>query len=73
MILELGAEVIDGNGKVLGTVDHLARNLSTGEVKKFVVRREWPEKDLFISPDDVLESTENAVKLKLSFEELSQT
>ena len=72
MILEFGAEVIDSKGEVLGTIDHLARNLSTGEIRKFVVRREGPEKDLFLSPDDVLEATKNTVKLKLSFDELIQ-
>jgi len=72
MILEYGAEVMGRNGKVLGTVDHLAHNYSTGEITKFVVRREWPEQDLFLSPDDVLEATENRLRLKLSFEELSQ-
>ena len=72
MMLEFGAEVIDSKGEVLGTIDHLARNLSTGEIRKFVVRRKGDEKDLFLTPDDVLEATEYRVKLKLSFEELSQ-
>ena len=72
MIVEYGAKVMERNGKVLGTVDHLAHNLSTGEISKFLVRREWPEKNLFLSPDDVLEATENEMRLKLSFEELSQ-
>ena len=31
---EYGAEVIDHNGQILGTVDHLIRNLNTGEIRK---------------------------------------
>lgn len=71
MILQFGAEVIDKDNMVLGTVDHLARNLSTGEVKKFIVRREGQEMDLFLSTDDVQEATENRIKLKFSHDELS--
>jgi len=72
MIPEYGTEVMGKNGKVLGTVVNLAQNLITGEISRFVVRREWPEQDLFLSLDDVLEATGNGLRLKLSFEELSQ-
>ena len=69
---EYGAEVVDQKGKILGTVAHLVRNAWTGEVSKFVVRREAPDKDLFLSTEDVAEVTEGKVKLKVSFEELNQ-
>jgi sporulation protein YlmC with PRC-barrel domain len=62
--VEHGAKVIDQNGELLGTVDHLMRNLWTGEVSKFMVRREAPDEDLFLSPEDVMEVTGSTVKLK---------
>ena len=72
MELEYGAEVIDQKGKVLGAVDHLVRNTWTGELTKFVVRREAPHEDLFLSLEDVSEVKKSRVKLKVSREELSQ-
>jgi len=72
MKVEFGAEVIDRNGQLLGTVDHLVRNLKTGELSKFVVRQKAPDKDLFVSPEDVLEATKATVKLKVSLQELGQ-
>ena len=72
MELEYGTEVIDQNGKILGTVDHLVRNSWTGEISKFVVRRKAPDKDLFLSPEDVFEVTKSTVKLNVSLEELAK-
>ena len=72
MELEYGAEVIDQQGKVLGTVDHLVHNTWTGEISKFVVRRKAPEQDLFLAIQDVAEVTEKTVKLKVSVGELEQ-
>ncbi len=69
MDIRFGAQVEDKEGRGLGPVGHLARNLSTGELKMFIVRRRG-ESDLFISPDDVSEATEDRVKLKTSLEEL---
>jgi sporulation protein YlmC with PRC-barrel domain len=70
MEIEFGAEVIDQKGEVLGTIDHIVRDTWSGETKKFVVRRE--DQDLFLSPDDVAEATNNKVKLKASLEELGK-
>jgi hypothetical protein len=72
MELGYGIKVEDLNGKTLGTVDHLVRNTWTGEISKFVVRREAPDQDLFLSPEDVSEVTESTAKLKASAEELLQ-
>jgi len=72
MDIEYGAEVIDKNGKVLGTVDHLVRNAWTGEISKFIVRRKPPESDLFFSPQETLEATKSKIKVKSSFNELSE-
>lgn len=72
MEIEYGAEVIDKSGKVLGTVDHLARNTWTGEISKFMVRRKAPERDLFFSIEDVLEATKSKVKVNVSLDELNE-
>jgi sporulation protein YlmC with PRC-barrel domain len=72
MEIEFGTEVIDKYGKVLGTVDHLVRNTWTGEISKFMVRRKAPDSDLLFSPQDVLEVTNDTVKLNLSIDELSE-
>ena len=72
MEIEYGAEVVDRNDKVLGTVDHLVRNTWTSEISKFMVRRDAPGGDLFLSPQDVLEVTKSRIKLNTSSEELSQ-
>jgi len=72
MEIEFGTEVIDKNGKVLGTVDHLVRNTWTGEVSKFVVRRKSPDGDLFLSPQDVLEVTNTTVKLNVASGEVNE-
>lgn len=70
--IEYGAEVIDRNGKILGTVGHIVRNTWTGQISKFIVRGVTPGVDLFLSPEDVLEITKSTVKLNISFDELSK-
>jgi sporulation protein YlmC with PRC-barrel domain len=66
-----GVQVIDKNGKVVGSVTHLARDGWSGEVKKFIVNRKPPDKDLFFTPEDVLEATEASIKLKIALNEAS--
>ena len=70
MEIKCGAKVIDANGEVLGTVDHLMRNTLTGEITKFVVLRKAPEQDLFISSHSVRHYTGSAVELNVSLGEL---
>jgi len=72
MEIQYGAEVIDRNGKVLGTVDHLVPNTWTGEISKFMVRRKAPNSDLFFSIEDVLEATKSKVKVNISLDELNE-
>jgi len=72
MELEYAAKVIDQKGKILGTVDHLVRNSWSGEITKFMVRREAPDEDLFLSLEDVLEANKSEVKLSVTLEELLQ-
>jgi hypothetical protein len=66
MELEYKAEVLDRNGENLGTVDHYVRDTWSGEISKFVVRREAPQADLFVSPADVADSSRENVKLKVT-------
>lgn len=61
--IRYGARVVDSEGKVLGTVDHVARDSWTGEVGKFIVRQKPPAKDIFLGPADVDEVNEEQVKL----------
>lgn len=69
MEIKVGVQVIDKNGKVLGSVNHLARDGWSGELKKIIVNRRPPDKDLFFTPEDVLEATDNMVKLKFAPDE----
>jgi hypothetical protein len=69
MEIEYGAEVLDKNGKALGVIDYLIQDAYTGELKKFKVKTELAETDLFFSPEDVLETTADMVKLKVAFDE----
>jgi len=73
MEIEYGAEVMDRDDKVLGTVAHVIRNSWTGEISKFVVRRKAPDRDLFLSPEEVLEVTNTGIRLNISYDELSET
>jgi sporulation protein YlmC with PRC-barrel domain len=67
MEIEYGAEVIDKNGKALGVIDYLIQDAYTGELKKFKVKTAISEADLFFSPEDVLETTADTVKLKTAY------
>lgn len=69
MKIKPGARVIGKNGKVLGAVDHLARDGWSGEVRRFIVNRKPPDKDLFLTPEDVLEATSTRIKLKITVDE----
>jgi len=66
-----GAEVVDRNGEVLGSVDLLGRDTWTGEVTKFIVTIKAHAKDLFLTPEDILEATETKIKLKSTSDEYS--
>ena len=69
MDIEYGAEVIDKNGKKLGTVDRVIRDTYTTEIKKFSVSTDMIDTDLFFSPEEVLEATSKAVQLKIALDE----
>jgi len=71
MEIKPGVQVIDKNGKVVGCVNHLARDGWSGELKKVIVNRPPPDNDLFLTPEDVLEATDNMIKLKFAPDESS--
>jgi len=71
MEIRPGVQVIDKNGKVMGSVNHLARDGWSGELKRIIVSRPPPDKDLFFAPEDVLEVTDNMIKLKFAPDESS--
>ena len=52
-------------------MNYLARDGWSGEVKKFIVNRKPPDKDLFFTPEDVLEATDASIKLKIALDESS--
>ena len=69
---QYGAEVTDKNGKPLGAVNYLIRDTWSGEIRKFMVQRKAPEKDLVMSPEDISEATASTIKLNVSVEELNE-
>lgn len=72
MKIKPGAQVIDKNGKVLGSVDFVAHDGWSGEISKFIVNRKPPDKDIFLTPEDVLEATNTRIKLNIAFDESSE-
>jgi len=72
MKIEVGAEVLDSDGVLLGIVNNIIRNSWTGEISKFMVRTEEPEAAHFFSPEQVLEVTDSKIKLSISSEELTK-
>jgi len=72
MKIEYGAEVVDKNGRVLGTVNYVVRDTWTGGIRKFMVRQEAPNMNLFLSPEDVLEETESKITLRVTLNELGE-
>jgi sporulation protein YlmC with PRC-barrel domain len=69
MEIKPGVQVVDKNGTAVGTVNHLARDGWSGEIRKFIVNRTANDKDLFFTPDDVLEATDTIIKLRVALDE----
>jgi len=67
-----GAQVVDKNGKVLGSVDMVAHDGWTGEIRKFIINRKLPQKDIYLTPEDVLEATDTRITLKIAVDEASE-
>ena len=71
--VKFGAEVVDKDDKLLGTVDYPVRDTLTGEIRSFKVNMPHTDTDLFFSTEDLLEVSPARVKLKFSFDEIGQT
>jgi sporulation protein YlmC with PRC-barrel domain len=69
MEIEHGAEVIDKNGRKLGTVDRVIRDTYTTEIKKFMVNTDLTDTGLFFSPEEVQEASSVTVKLRVALDE----
>ena len=69
MDIKPGVPVVDRIGKALGSVTHLARDGWSGKVKKVIINRKPPDKDIFFTPEDVLEITDTVITLKYDFDE----
>lgn len=70
MKVKIGVEVSDSKGEILGTVHRYLKNLSTGEIRKFMIHTKGSENDIFFTPEDIAEATESKVTLRVSLEEL---
>jgi sporulation protein YlmC with PRC-barrel domain len=70
MQIEYGADVVDRNGTFLGSVNYVVRNTWTGEISKFMVQLKQSSKNLFFSPEDVVELTKSKIRLNIPSEEL---
>ena len=71
MKIKSGAQVIDKNGKLVGSVNHVVRDGWNGETKKLIVYRKLPDKDFSFTPEDILETTDTEIKLKIALNESS--
>ena len=69
MGIEYGVEVIDKNGRKVGTVNRVIRDAYSTEIKKFTVATDSADVDLFFSPEEVHETTDTAIKLDVALSE----
>ena len=62
---QIGAEVVDNNGRSLGKIDYIIRDTWSGDIKKYIIYRKPPDKDMAFTPEDISETTDNTVKLNI--------
>lgn len=65
---QIGVEVVDKNGKSLGKIDYIIRDSWSGDIKKYIIYRTPPDKDLSFSPEDISVATESTVTLNTVIE-----
>ena len=63
---QMGAEVQDKNGKSVGSIDFIVRDMWSGDVRKFIIYKKPPEADLAFTPDDTAEVTQKTVTLNIA-------
>jgi sporulation protein YlmC with PRC-barrel domain len=73
MDIEYGAEVIDRDGKALGTIDYVIRNSWTGEISKFRVHQDPSGSELMFSPEEILGLAETKIKVDVSSDGLMES
>ena len=73
MEVKYGAEVVDKNGRKLGTVDYPIRDTLTGEIRSFKVKTPDAASDLIFSHADLLEVTPQRVKINLGSDEIDSS
>jgi hypothetical protein len=73
MDIEYGTEVIDREGRALGTVDYVIRDSWTGEISKFRVHRHSSGSEFMFSPGEILELAETKIKVDVSSNESSDS
>ena len=67
MGIQYGAEVLDKNGKLVGTVDYPVSDTLTGKITKFKVSSRGANEDIIFSVEDVDDATPSQVRLKIAF------
>ena len=65
---QIGAEVVDKNGRPLGKIDYIIRDTWSGDITKYIVYRKPPDTDLSFTPEDISETMDNTVKLNTVIE-----
>jgi sporulation protein YlmC with PRC-barrel domain len=66
MTQQIDLEVVDKNGRSLGKIDYIIRDTWSGDIKKYIIYRKPPDKDLSFTPEDISETTESTVKLNIA-------
>ena len=62
---QMGTEVKDKNGKLLGTIDYIVRDSWSGDVRKYLVYRKPPEEDISFSPEEIAANEDTSVTLNI--------
>ena len=65
---QFGLEVVDKNGRSLGKIDYIIRDSWSGDIKKYILYRKPPDKDITFTPDDISEITESTITLNIVVE-----
>ena len=65
---QFGTEVLDKNGRRLGKIDYVILDTWSGDVKKYIVYRQPPDKDVSFAPDDISEIKESTIILNIVIE-----
>jgi sporulation protein YlmC with PRC-barrel domain len=73
MDIEYGAEVIDRNGKPLGTIDYVIRNTWTGDISKFRINNNTLGNELMFAPEEIIDTSKYFIKVDYSSDRASES